>query len=201
MLRQYNSNPRNILRVGYERNSLDVDEAVAAVLAHPVPPQAIVMIGTYKPSARFIQKLKDAGLDALFANVSFVGSQALAEEFREIGPHYAEGVIVTQVVPHYASRTTGVLDYQDHLEQYAPSEHPGFVSLEGYVTAKLFVEGLKRAEALNTESVIDALESIRDLDLGMGAVINMGPSQHQASSKVWGTVLDQTATYHTLDME
>ena len=201
MLRHYDADPHDILRVGYERNSLNVNEAVAAILAHPTRLQAIVMIGTYKPSARFIQQLKDAGLDAQFANVSFVGSQALAEEFREIGSTYAEGVIVTQVVPHYAAQATGVLAYQDHLKAYAPSEHPGFVSLEGYVTAQLFVEALRRAETLETESVIDALESIRDLDLGMGAAINLGPSQHQASDKVWGTVLDADANYHTLDME
>ena len=200
-LRAYDHHADDILRVGYERNTVVVDEAVATLLAHPVAPRAIVMVGTYKPSARFIQHVKEAGLDVLFANVSFVGSQALAEEFREIGAHFADGVIVTQVVPHYAAQTTGVLDYQEHLSRYEPSEQPGFISLEGYVTAQLLVEGLRRAEELTTESVIDALESIRDLDLGMGSVINLGPSQHQASDKVWGTVLDETATYHILNLE
>ena len=36
-------------------------------------------------------------------------------------------------------------------------------------------------------------ESIRDLDLGIGPIINFGPSRHQGSHKVWGTVLEQIA--------
>jgi ABC-type branched-subunit amino acid transport system substrate-binding protein len=58
-------------------------------------PEAVVMVGTYKPCAEFIKLAKRIKLDAVFVNISFVGSNALAEELGEDG----KGVVVTQVVP------------------------------------------------------------------------------------------------------
>jgi hypothetical protein len=54
---------------------------------------------------------------------------------------------------------------------------------------------------LTSEKLIDALESIRDLDLGIGPIISFGPSRHQASNKVWGTVLDRNRNFENLDLE
>jgi serine/threonine protein kinase/ABC-type branched-subunit amino acid transport system substrate-binding protein len=203
------------LRVGYERNTLDVESAVAKVLdyndatqrvgsyerlKHPV--KAIIMVGTYKPAAKFIQKIRDRKLDTLFLNVSFVGSNALADELNERGPGYGTGVIVTQVVPHFESGATGVLRYREALKKYHPDQQPGFVSLEGFVTGQLFIEGLRRAgRELSTENLIDALEQLRDYDPAIGGSLSFGASQHQASHRVWGTVLDAQGVLKSLDMD
>jgi serine/threonine protein kinase/ABC-type branched-subunit amino acid transport system substrate-binding protein len=204
-LRKHGRADSDILRVNYERNTVDVDAAVQQVLRHHQtshPVRAIVMVATYKPAARFIQKIKDRGLDVLFLNVSFVGSLALAEELEELGPSYAPGVIVTQVVPHYESGGTGVLRYRDAFKKYHPDQQPDFVSLEGYVVGSLFAEGLRRAgREVTTEKLVDALESIRDHDMGIGTIVNFGLSQHQASHKVWGTVLDAEGHFQSLDMQ
>jgi ABC-type branched-subunit amino acid transport system substrate-binding protein len=88
------------------------------------------------------------------------------------------------------------------MSKYSSDAEPGFTSLEGYLDALLLCEGLKRAgDNLNTDTLIDALESIRDFDAGTGAPISLGPSQHQASHKVWGTVLDPSGHYLDLDLE
>jgi ABC-type branched-subunit amino acid transport system substrate-binding protein len=220
-LRGYGRAEPDIVRAGYERNTVDVDGAVRAVLTYhsaaeklklPVdagwgsrfrhPVRAVIMIATYKPAARFIQKLKDKGLDALYLNVSFVGSNTLAEELKELGPSYAPGVIVTQVVPPYQSGGTGVLRYREALKRLHPDQQPDFVSLEGYVVGTLFVEGLRRTgRDLTTERLVDALEAIHDHDLGIGTVLSFGPSRHQASHKVWGTVLDAEGRFQSLDLE
>ena len=118
-----------------------------------------------------------------------------------LGPKYAQGTVVTQVVPLPQSSATAVLKYQEMLRKYAPSERPDFVSLEGYLAGTLLVEGLKRATALETEKVIDALESIRGLDLGTGASLNFGMSEHQASHKVWGTMLDEKGVFQTFQLD
>jgi serine/threonine protein kinase/ABC-type branched-subunit amino acid transport system substrate-binding protein len=200
-LRKHGRDPEQILRVGYERNTGDVDAAVQEILRHKDEVKAVIMVPTYRPAARFIQKLKDAQFKGTFLNVSFVGSEALAEELKQAGPQYAQGVIVTQVVPHYDARATAVLRYRNNLKNYFPDEQPSFVSLEGYLAASLLVEGLKKAgDEVTTDTVIDALESIRNLDIGIGAMINYGPSEHQGSHKVWGTVLDSSARYQILDM-
>jgi ABC-type branched-subunit amino acid transport system substrate-binding protein len=206
-----------VLRVGYERNTVDVDDAVAKLVEyhaqmarsgaamewrprHPI--KAVIMVATYKAAARFIQRVRDRKLDALLLNVSFVGSDSLVEELRELGGSYARGVIVTQVVPHYESSATGVLRYREALRKYHPDQQPDFVSLEGFVVGQLFAEGLRRAgRELDTEKLVDALEQLRDFDPGIGGALGFGPSQHQASHRVWGTQLDEHGAFRSLDME
>jgi serine/threonine protein kinase len=201
-LRKYGRDPEQVLRVGYARNTTAVEAAVQEVLKQRDTVRAIVMVPTYRAAARFIQQLRDAKLDAVFLNVSFVGSEALAEELKQLGGQYAEGVIVTQVVPHPESGASLVLKYREALAKYHPDEHPSFVSLEGFIAATLLGEGLKRTgETLNTENLVETLQGIQGLDLGLGAPINFGPSEHQGSHKVWGTVLDKSAKYRVIDLD
>ncbi|HEU4729084.1 MAG TPA: ABC transporter substrate-binding protein, partial [Kofleriaceae bacterium] len=206
-----------LLRVGYERNTVAVDDAVNKVVEyhnamfrpgkdeplrqrHPV--KAIILVGTYKPCARFIQKIRDRKIDAIFLNVSFVGSSSLADELKELGPSYGPGVIVTQVVPNFDSEATGIIKYREALKKYHPDQQPDFVSLEGYTVGQLFAEGLRRAgREVDTEKLIDALEKITDYDPGTGGSLGFSMSQHQASHKVWGTRLDEQGTFRSFDME
>jgi ABC-type branched-subunit amino acid transport system substrate-binding protein len=202
MMRKYNRNPERTLRVGYKRNTTDVAEAVDTLLKSRHPVRAVVMVSTYRAAAKFIDKVKAERPDIVFSNVSFVGSQALADELMTYGGKVAEGVIVTQVVPLPHSKATAVMRYQDLLPKYSLGEKPDFVSLEGYLAANLLIEGLRRAgRDFTTESLVDALESLRGLDLGVGALMGFGMSEHQASHKVWGTVLDAGGNFQTIDMD
>ena len=204
-----------VLRVGYDRNTVAIDDAVNKLVEyhnatvrvgnterprHPV--KAIIMVGTYKASARFIQKVRDKKIDAILLNVSFVGSNALADELKELGPSYGTGVIVTQVVPHFDSGATGIIKYREALKKYHPDQQPDFISLEGYIVGQLFAEGLRRTgRDLDTEKLVDAFERITDFDSGTGGNLSFSMSQHQASHKVWGTVLDDQGSFKSFDME
>lgn len=202
MMRRYRHDPAQLIRVGYKRNTQDVAEAVRVVKQNAPHLRAVVMVATYKAAARFIEKVKESGAQLVFTNVSFVGSNELAEELTPLGGRFAEGVIVTQVVPLPTSSATAMLRYRDLLARHAPGERPDFVSLEGYLAGSLLVEGVKRAgKNLTTDTLVDALEGIRGLELGVGVPLTYGPSEHQASHKVWGTVLDAAGTYKTLDLE
>src|SRR5439155_2670953 len=202
MRTRYARDPDKILRVGYKRNTSDVQEAVDGILKSRQKVRAIVMVPTYKAAAKFIDKVKAERPDMLFSSVSFVGSQALADELLSYGPKVAEGVMVTQVVPLPTSRSTAVLKYQELLPKHSLGEKPDFVSLEGYMAASLLIEGLKRAgPEFTTESLVDALEGMRGVDLGVGAVMAFGMSEHQASHKVWGTILDANGNFQMLDMD
>ncbi|OLD06477.1 MAG: hypothetical protein AUI90_12845 [Deltaproteobacteria bacterium 13_1_40CM_3_69_14] len=202
MLRKYNRNPERTLRIGYKRNTIDVNEAVKTLLRSRHPVRAVVMVATYKAAAKFIEKVKAERPDIIFSNVSFVGSQALADELMTYGGRVAEGVMVTQVVPLPHSKATAALRYQELLPKYSLGERPDFVSLEGYLAASLLIEGLKRAgRNFTTETLVDALEDLRAIDLGVGATMGFGMSEHQASHKVWGTVLDANGNFLTIDME
>jgi hypothetical protein len=201
-LRKVDFDTEKILRLDYERNSVDVEAAVAELLKHKDRIKAVVMVPTYRPASAFIRRVRDAGKSPIFTNISFVGSDALAEDLKETAPKYAEGVIVTQVVPFHGSNATGVLRYREHLAHFFPEERPGLVSLEGYIAAKLLCEALdKTGPDLTSEGLVDALESIRNVDLGLGALITFGPSEHQGSHKVWATVLDANGEFQSLDLD
>jgi len=191
-----------ILRLGYQRNTLDVDDAVARLRAHKVPIKAVVMVGAYRSCAKFIEKTRDVYPGMIYTNVSFVGSTALADELMLLGPRYVNGVIVTQVVPAVDSYASTVLKYKTALAKYFPGVLPDYVSLEGYVAGSLLLEGLKRAgRQLDTEKLVEALETVRDFDMGLGAPISFGPTEHQGSHKVWGTQLNEYGRYQAIDLE
>ncbi|MCG8650506.1 MAG: ABC transporter substrate-binding protein [Pirellulales bacterium] len=201
-MRAYGVPQEDLLRVGYQRNRLEIDEAVATVLDDSRQIQAIIMVPTYKVAARFIQRVRKSRPTMYFSAVSFVDGEALAEEFEQIGPESGDGVIVTQVVPHYASQSTGVRYYRQVLKKYYPQYEPGFVSLEGFIAARCLVEGLELAgPELNTEKLVDTLESIRDRDLGIGPIIHFSPSHHQASHTVWGTRLNRHGKFETFALD
>lgn len=201
-LRKYEIREEQIQRVGYQRNTLNVDDAVAKILQRAEELDAIIMVPNYKQAARFIQQVRAARPKMKFGVVSFVGSLSLTQEFQEMGGEVGEGVIVTQVVPHFMSNSTGVIRYRKLLHKYSPEQLPGFTSLEGFIAAECLVEGLKRAGPNpTTETLIDALESIRDLDLGIGPIIQFGPSRRQASKKVWGTRLTKDGQFEMFDLD
>jgi len=202
VLRQLRKTQTPILKVTYTRNTADVSDAVARILDRKANVAAVVMVATYRPAARFIEKVREQRPNMLFTNVSFVGSQALAEELVQLGPQYAQGVIITQVVPLPTGQSTAGLRYREALASFAPEEKADFISLEGYITGNLLLEGLKLAgRNLTTDGLVDALESIHGLDLGLGVPLNFGLSEHQASHKVWGTVLDASGSFQQLDLE
>ena len=191
-----------IVRLNYKRNTVDVDDAINQLKLQKPPIKAVVMVATYRAAAKFIEKTHDLFPGLIYTNVSFVGSTALADELMLLGPRYASGVIVTQVVPAVSGYSSIVLEYKNALAKYFPGEAPDYVSLEGYVAANVLIQGLKRAgPQLDTEKLIDVLENTRNFDLGLGANLGFGRAEHQASHKIWGTALDDSGKYQALELE
>jgi len=191
-----------VLRLNYQRNTVDVDEAVAQLQRNKIPIKAVIMVPTYRAAAKFIEKTRDAYPDMIYASVSFVGSTALANELMLLGRKYASGVIVTQVVPVVDGHSSLVLDYKTALAKYFPGEAPDYVSLEGYVTASIMISALKRnGPQLDTERLVETFENLRGLDLGLGTPVSFGRSEHQAVHKVWGSQLDDTGRYQPIDLQ
>ena len=176
-----------IIHARYERNTLAVENALADVLLASTSPKAVIMVGAYAPCAKFIELGTEAGLDALFLNVSFVGSAPLA---RELGER-RDKVIVTQVVPHPQEKDLPIVkDYHDDLQAFDPKAVPTFGSLEGYIAARIFIRALEKIKGLpNRESVIEALDGLNSFDMGLGKPLHLSAKRHQASHRIWPTVL------------
>jgi len=191
-----------ILRLNYQRNTVDVDDAVEQLRKSRVPIKAVIMVPTYRAAAKFIEKTRDSHPDMIYASVSFVGSTALANELMLLGKKFAKGVIVTQVVPALEGHSSLVLDYKSALTKYFPGEAPDYVSLEGYVAANVLIEALKRnGSELDTEKLVGTLENLRDLDIGLGTPVSFSRSEHQGVRKVWATQLDENGRYQPIDLQ
>ncbi len=166
-----------------ERNTIDV--AVATKAIHSAAPDAVVMISAYKSCGEFIRQMKKAGSAAQFYNVSFVGSKSLAEDLGKDGV----GVAISQVMPFpWAASVPVVKEYQQLMLKAGQKDFT-FSTVEGYVAAKVFVEGLRRAgKDLNREKFIAALETMGDVDVG-GFFVSFSPKNHNGSKFVDLTII------------
>jgi ABC-type branched-subunit amino acid transport system substrate-binding protein len=165
------------------RNTVDVDAAVKAILAHQ--PVAIVQISAYKSCAAFVRAARKAGFGGSFYNVSFVGTQALA---RELGAD-ARSVAVSQVMPYpFAAISPLAGEYLAAGRAASPSFDPNYSSIEGYVAARTLVEGLKRAASATPDGLIAGLESLHEYNLG-GFFVDFSAQKHSGSKYVDMTIL------------
>lgn len=176
----------SIVHSRYERNTLAVENGLADIMLADPLPRAVIMVGTYAPCSEFIRLAKANGLSAFFLNVSFVGAEPLAAELGSTG----DGVIVTQVVPHFNSELPIVSDFRKALAVFDSALKPSFVSLEGYIVARILFKALKGIQGdLTREAVVDALENLGSFDIGLDQRLHLGASSHQASHRIWPTVL------------
>ncbi len=166
----------------YTRNTVAVKQALLDI--RKAGPDAVVMVGAYKPIAEFIRLSRKLKFEPTFVNISFVGSKALAQELGADG----EGVIISQVVPFpWDASLPIVAQYQTALKAVNSDAKPGFVSLEGYIVGRLCVEALKAVgQELTRDTFLGALNGLSTVDFG-GVTLNFGPSDNQGMDSVFMT--------------
>ena len=166
----------------FERNTVAVQTGLAIVKA--ANPDAIIMVGPYKPIAAFVREARATGVTCPVATVSFVGTESLIAELGVA----ADGVIISQVVPSPSDQALPVVkSYQAALTKVQADAKPSYVTLEGYVTGRVLLVGLDKGGADPTrEKLVSSLESLKDQDLG-GLQVSFGPDRRQGLSKVWLT--------------
>jgi branched-chain amino acid transport system substrate-binding protein len=165
----------------FERNTVAVKTGLADMIA--AKPQAVVLVGPYKPVATIAKEAKAAGFAPVFATISFVGTESLLAE----GGADVDGMVVSQVVPPPADASVPVVKaYQGALAAVDPAAKPGYISLEGYITGLAIIEGLKAAgPAPERAGVLGAFAAMRS-DLG-GFPVAWDPALRQLSQTVWLT--------------
>lgn len=179
----------------YRRNTEAVTSAAFRIADKS--PEAVIIIGAYRPAARLIKKLReDLGSETIFMAVSFVGSEALAEELGAAG----EGVYVTQVVPLPGGNDVPVLaEYRAALSGVDPDADPAFISLEGYLAGRLAIERLRACGAdVSRECFLDVTGASGSIDIG-GISLQYGPGDNQGSDAVYLTVINSEGDYELVD--
>jgi ABC-type branched-subunit amino acid transport system substrate-binding protein len=171
----------------YQRQTAQVGGAIDTVKA--ASPEAVVVVGPANTVAPILQQSRAKGWKPLFLTVSFVGTDDLISA----AGTDADGVVITQVVPpYYLTELKTVALYRRTLTKYFPSAQPNFVSLEGFVDAMVLVEGLKKAgKDLTREGLIRGIESIHEMDLGLGPQLKLDYSakDHKGFDHVIPTVV------------
>jgi branched-chain amino acid transport system substrate-binding protein len=171
----------------YQRQTAQVGGAVDTVKA--ANPEAVVVVGPSNTVAPILRLSHAKGWKPLFLTVSFVGTDELISE----AGTDAEGMVITQVVPpYYLTDLKTVALFRRSLSKYFPSAQPNFVSLEGFVDAMVLVEGLKKAgKELTREGLIRGIESIHELDLGLGPqlILDYSAKDHKGFDHVIPTVI------------
>lgn len=178
----------------YMRNTTAVKRALLTI--RKAEPEAVAIVGAYKPAAAFIELARFLELDPVFMNISFVGSKALAEELGE----HRQGVLVTQVVPLPEDGSIPlVAAYQDALRTMRPSADFGFVSLEGYIVGRLVIETLERVGPNVTRvDFLSTIAAMRELDLG-GVVLSYGPADNQGMDIVFLTEIRADGSFRAVE--
>jgi branched-chain amino acid transport system substrate-binding protein len=181
--------PRAIVHVDYERNTLAVEGAVADLLTAENPPRAVLMFGAYAACAEFIRLCRNSALNPIFLNVSFVGSSSFSDALGKTDAH----VIVTQIVPYpLDDKLPLVREYRADLGAMDPTASAGFGDLEGYIAARILTLALEKIQGPpSREAVVDALESLGQFDIGLGEPLHLSRTEHQASHRVWPTLLKE----------
>jgi ABC-type branched-subunit amino acid transport system substrate-binding protein len=190
----------------YPRGAKFTDDMTPAVDAlRRAGVDAVLCTGAYQGCGAFVRSAREAGWTAPISNVSFVGSDAmlalLVKHGRTTGRDYTRALVNSQVVPAYDDATlAGVAEYRALMDKHHPAvpdalrdphyavQRHSFISLEGFVNARVVVEALRRAGPQPTRaSFRAALESLHKFDLGIGAALTFGPERHQGLDSVYFT--------------
>jgi len=178
------------LHVRYERNTVDVESAVADCLTAPRRPRVMIMVGAYAPCAAFIRLCRESGFNPHFINVSFVGPESLAKALGAVG----DGEMITQVVPTLDTQFPAAAAFRAALAALPPEVHaePTLGSLEGYAVGRMVLSALGRipADEIPTRAnLAAALDSLGEFDVGLGERFRLDAANRQASHRVWPSIL------------
>jgi len=174
----------------YERNTTAVKRALLAIKR--AQPEAVVMVGAYKPCAEFIKVARKIDFNPVFVNISFVGASALAKELGTEG----KGVIVSQVVPFPWDTSLKVIaDYHAAIKALDSRAEPEFVSLEGYLVARLLVSALERTGPEPTrQALLNAVRGSGRFEIG-GLLMTFGAADNEGLDQVFLTMIDADGSF------
>ncbi|MBF0389442.1 MAG: ABC transporter substrate-binding protein [Desulfamplus sp.] len=191
-LKKYNLEP--VARGSYVRGTHDIKEGLEKIMESDA--QAVFMVGTSDPCANFIRKSLQNNFSPIFYMVSFVGAKELSRNLKDqfIQDNPFVNIIMSQVVPpprtSDGSIAPSAAEFAQLLEHYYPGEEPNFVGFEGYINAKVLVEGLNRAgKELTRQSFLQAIDSMNDFSLGPDVKLSFSPTDHQGMDTVYFTRL------------
>ncbi len=171
----------------YERNTLNVELGLANILDQfkKTPPKIMILGGLTEPNEKFFALARKE-----FPHTRFVVISGQMDT-KTLTKNDDDYVIAAQVVPPLDSDLTAIREYHEDLKKYGKGAKSSYISLNSYMSARLFVVGLERAVAqdkLTREGLIDVFEEMKNVDIGIGIPISYNKSEHTGMHTIWVTV-------------
>ena len=186
----------------FARGSVELDRPIDTISKSAA--DAVILVGTYTPLAKFIKGVHESGHRPYFHTVSFVGSGAFGRAIIEENVDRSEfdRIIVTQVVPSpYSDDLETVREYQEQLAKHFPGESPNFVSLEGYINARVLTAILnKTGRNLTRETVKQTIEGMSRLDVGIGIPLTYGLFDHSGLGTIFYSRLGDDGLFAVFEL-
>ncbi|VAW83453.1 hypothetical protein MNBD_GAMMA16-301, partial [hydrothermal vent metagenome] len=93
--------------------------------------------------------------------------------------------------PPLDSNLPAVREFKTSLAKFYPSVAMDYVSFEGFIVAKIVTEAVKKmGQKIDRDSLVSAIESFSELDVGIGQLLHYSKQEHQGSHYVWLTRID-----------
>ncbi len=172
----------------FDRVKADLDGVVNAVIKSE--PQAVVIIGSASTTADIIKKLRAQSASVQLMTLSNNASQSFVDTLGSAG----QGVMMSQIMPS-PSALSNLLGKEFKTMAADNGVSPSYAAMEGFVGAKVLVEGLKRSgRNLSREGLFKAFESMHKVDLG-GLMVNYGEQDHSGSEFVELTMISKSGKF------
>lgn len=172
----------------FDRVKPDYDATAAGIIK--AAPQALIIVSSAKNTVEVIKALRRLGGKMQIMTLSNNSSQSFV---KDLGPD-GVGVVVSQITPAPHLLST-VLGQEFRSAAKAVNATMSYAAMEGFVNAKVMVEGLRRAgRNLTREGFIRAMESMQRTDFG-GLMVTYGAADHSGSEFVELTMIGKDGNF------
>jgi ABC-type branched-subunit amino acid transport system substrate-binding protein len=174
-----------VASVGLDRNAEKFDKEAETLIKGE--PEMVLFISNARPVVKMVEAMRVRGYNGQFAIASFAGFGVI-DGLKQA----SHGLILSQVLPPPTSKHLKFVgSYIADMTKHAPSAQQNYTSLEGYLAARVLVEGLRRASS--DAKLIAGLETMERVDLG-GYEISYSPTNHSGSRYVNTGIVDRTGS-------
>lgn len=170
-------------------NPKEPDFKAAAQALAQAQPQAVIMGTGGTTFTEAVKAVRQTSIRPSFYGFSVAGFGVIKKELGD----GARGIVLAQVFPAFNQTSTAVVaDYHRLLKLKDPQAKPSAPQFEGFVQARMLVEGLKRAgRNLTADSFIAAMEGMGDAALSSKFVARYSPKNHNGANYVELAIVDQ----------
>jgi branched-chain amino acid transport system substrate-binding protein len=172
----------------FDRAKPDVEKVVQSVIS--ADPHTAIIVASATTTIDIIKSLRSKGSRTQLMTLSNNSSDSFIKNLGKDAP----GIIVSQITPA-PDLLSSKLGQEFKVAAKASGATVSYAAMEGFVSAKVLIEGLERAgKDLTRAKFVHALETIQKEDFG-GLMVTYGPDRHTGSEFVELTMINRNGRF------